>query len=642
MIKKFFSLFTLICTLLSFVACEMDSDFEFTDKDYDIVIDGVTVFDNNIYYLSTDALWFVDTNDTSIKLMDVPEARFITSNENGVYVYSPGNIYVYNNDEQTLQHTIPNQEISSFTTAGEYIIWTYNSKLYFFNISDKSILEKEPLLGVNPIAFSYSKTQILVLCQEPSGETEIYSFDTSTMSAGEIHIHGEYERLAYNSLDSCIYLYAENDNILDAYNTITGEILRYKPCNEIIDSSYFMISNGSSVIIRTNGTLSTRNNFTIPQDDMITITALTSSDGYGVKRLEEISNTLLNYNINLVIVKDVSLDKLKQKQLAGDSDYDLYFSNSTELVLDYPVYEPLNAYTEIVETFDLYFDEVKDLCYFNETLFGVPSVITVNNYNIMNYNAALLEELNLDVPASSWTLNDFYTLAVNLRQKGYYISPYIPLYLTDYAQKYFDAYDQKELTDDGTILRQLLEITKKLKTEDLLFQSSSSSDMSKVLFSSKTSISSFIFSDEKYCFNPTFDGERSYMLDCTFLLMNINSNNKEAAAITLVEYMKNPGVLNDSYLNSMIFKDTSSYTYPDPQTTNNSTASTNKPHITGVFSDENMNIYLEILANSKINRSYSEWLTFANSEASKYYSDEQDIDTTVTNIINRAKIILEE
>lgn len=552
-------------------------------------------------------------------------------------MYSPGNIYVYNNDEQTLQHTIPAQEISSFTATGEYIIWTDNSKLYFFNISDETIVEKEPLFGIAPITFSYDNTQVLVLCQEPSGETEIYSFDTSTMSAGEIYIHGGYKRLAYNAQDSCIYLYAGNENIINTYNTNRGEMLRYKPCDEIIDSTYFMISNGSFVMIRTDGTLSTRHNFTIPQNDMITITALTSSDGFGVRRLEEISDTLLEHNINLVIVEDVPLDKMKQKQLAGDSDYDLYFSNARELVLDYPIYEPLNAYTEIVETFDLYLDEITDLCYFNETLFGVPAVIAVNNYNIMNYNPELLEELNLDVPSSSWTLDDFYTLAVDLRQKGYYISPYIPLYLSDYAQKYFDAYGQKELTDDGTILKQLLEITKKLKTEDLLFPSGSSTDMSKVLFSTKTDIGYFVFSDEKYCFLPTFDGERSYMLDCTFLLMNINSTNKEAAAITLVEYMKNPGLTNDTYLNAMMFRDTSSYTYPS-----DATPKTDRPHITGVLSEENMNIYLEVLANAKINRSYDEWITFATSEANKYYSDEQDIDTTVTNMIDRAKIILEE
>lgn len=161
--------------------------------------------------------------------------------------------------------------------------------------------------------------------------------------------------------------------------------------------------------------------------------------------------------------------------------------------------------------------------------------------------------------------------------------------------------------------------------------------MSKVLFSTKTDTVYFVFSDEKYCFLPTFDGERSYMLECTFLLMNINSTNKEAAAITLVEYMKNPGLTNDTYLNSMMFRDTSSYTY-----LSDATSRTDRPHITGVLSEENMNIYREVLANSKINRRYDEWITFATSEANKYYSDEQDIDTTVTNIIDRAKIILEE
>lgn len=89
MMKKIVSLFALIFALLTLVACETDSDFVFPDKDYNIVMDGVTVFDNNIYYLSTDALWFVDANDTPIKLMDVPEARFITSNQNGVYCVFP-------------------------------------------------------------------------------------------------------------------------------------------------------------------------------------------------------------------------------------------------------------------------------------------------------------------------------------------------------------------------------------------------------------------------------------------------------------------------------------------------------------------------------------------------------------------------
>ncbi len=432
-----------------------------------------------------------------------------------------------------------------------------------------------------------------------------------------------------------IYLLSDNGKKLDSYNVSTGELLHQKPCEELGESLFVTISNQSAFIIKANGSLSIRRELSIPVGDLVTITVLTSSENE--ERLSELTDKLLDKSINLEIITEVEADKLKQKQLAGDSDYDLYFTDDSELVLDYPIYEPLDSYPEIVEAFELYFDEVKELCRFDGKLFGVPASFTVSNTNILNCNTELLKELELELPSPTWTLKDFYELAVYLRDRGYYISPYSPLFLSDYARRYFDPYGTTKLNDDGTALREFLEITKKLRNDKLLYDKNSSDDIDKVLLATKIRTNYFVFSDETYCFIPTLDGERSYLITCSFLQMNANSQHKAEAVKVIAEYMKNPGRTNDTYASSMIFKDTSKYTYA-PVTNR----AEEYPSNIGELSEENLGVYIDQLKYSKLIPPYSEWNTFANAEAKKYYSDEQDIDTTVENILNRAKIILEE
>ena len=170
-------------------------------------------------------------------------------------------------------------------------------------------------------------------------------------------------------------------------------------------------------------------------------------------------NTALEEQNIEVVVSEYTADQIKLKQLAGDDDYDLYTTDGFHIVLDYPIYEPLNDYAVISERFDLMYDEIRDICTFNGNVFGVLTDLQVQN-SFWGYNAELLDELGMTLPEPDWTLEDYFEMAVEIRASGHYISKFHPLFLSDYIHVFGDMYHTKSLTDDGSILRKYLEIMK--------------------------------------------------------------------------------------------------------------------------------------------------------------------------------------
>jgi Bacterial extracellular solute-binding protein. len=266
----------------------------------------------------------------------------------------------------------------------------------------------------------------------------------------------------------------------------------------------------------------------------------------------------------------------------------------------------------------------------------------------MSYNSALLKKLSMELPKADWTLDDFYELAVELRKRDCYISAYQPLWTSDYAWRYFDTYGTGTITDDGTMLRKLLTITKKLIKENLLYKfAAGEEDYSKlpenVLFGFTNAQTAFVYSRADVIVYPTFDNERDFCANTSFLQMNIHSQNKDAAATVIAEFMKPGGDYTNPLLGFMYYKDMSVYQLkmtPEQATKNGVMLNdlTNMDEKT----TQNMALYLNILSHVNVKRTYLEWIRFAAAECEKYYNDEQDLDYTVEFIYNRAKLMLEE
>lgn len=644
-----------ILIITSFISCSKSEkrtipEHSFPDADYDISATDIAVVGDSIYTIADGSVF--KAGETEPALAFDYDAEYITSDGVSLYVYGGGKV-TYGDDVITL----PQSEITSFVCADGTLCWTYNdnnsSKIGFYNTKNGDTISLKPLFGVDCKVIPYAGSKIFVLCYEISGEMSLYDFDTAAMKTGGILQRNLILNAAYNSSDNSLYMLngALTGNILERYNTSDGETLTLTPCDSLqSDVKKLLFSGGSLIVLMSDGSIAVRSEYTVSDDGITTVTAIVneSTDFFGKDRLLETVGTLRkDYNIALVIVEHTDADKLRQKQLAGDGDYDLYFADSFNLVLDYPIYEPLDGYPEIIKQFDTMLDDIKRICTYNDKIFGAPVKVDLTNC-VMSYNAALLEKLGMELPPADWIIDDFYELAAELRKHDCYISAYRPFWFAHYAWQYFDTYGTGTVTDDGTMLRKMLTVTKKLLKEDLLYKYAEGEiDFNilpeNVLFGSTNMQSNFVYSRADVWVNPTFDNERDYYAYTSFLQMNIHSQNKEAAATVIAEFMKPGGAYINPLLGFMYYKDMSVYHL--------NMTSEQADQYGVIYNDltdmdektaQNMALYLDVLSRVKVKRNYFEWNRFADEESEKYYNDEQDLDYTVELIYNRAKLMLEE
>ncbi|MBE6631322.1 MAG: carbohydrate ABC transporter substrate-binding protein [Ruminococcaceae bacterium] len=121
----------------------------------------------------------------------------------------------------------------------------------------------------------------------------------------------------------------------------------------------------------------------------------------------------------LTYPEDTYNDKLRQKLLAGESDYDIFFVGKTgedmllNAILQNGLFEDLSAYEEVSENLDR---GIKNLMSKEGKMFGIPYAVSF---------AGTLLEVNADpegyeytMPKSNWTTEDLWTLCEEMIQKG--------------------------------------------------------------------------------------------------------------------------------------------------------------------------------------------------------------------------------
>ncbi len=433
---------------------------------------------------------------------------------------------------------ISETEITGFVYVGDIFCWSYYEddlpQIGFYNTKNDNTISIDPLTGIACRLFPYKDTDILVACYEVSGEAYTYEFDTVSMKAGKFALEKAVTAAACPDGDTlAVVLDSER---LEIHHSAEGSIEQVQPCDELTgDVKKIDFAGSSAVFLDENGTIYVRKDYysTLEESNTIVLIAETGNMFFGGYLLEQMNDALSEqYGLELVCKEYSSTDAVQQKQLAGDNDYDLYITSGFDIVLDSPICEPLNDYSAVTDRFNEMYDEIREICTFDGKIYGVLLDLQVQN-SLWGYNAELLEELDLSLPDPDWTLDDYYDLAVQLRETGNYIGSFIPLRLADYLHRYGDMYETHSLTDDGTMLRKLLEITKKLKKEGLLYDKETAEPGARTLFGvsslpfSQTftpdgETDDFIMHDVWY--SVTFNGKIPDLTIMTFLQMNLRQH----------------------------------------------------------------------------------------------------------------------
>ncbi len=681
--KRFLSYLLITVMMLGVLAgCETTpkqvEEHTFPDAEYAVNATDMAVVRDKIYYISDEKVY--ETALDTVVFEEFPVSRIAAAGDTFA-VFGGGQVKIGEDS-----YTLPVTEITSLVCVGNTIGYTYKENdlemLGFVNRKNGDSISIPPLENGQVRMLPYKDKSVLVHCiNTESGYVLLYDFDTETMKPGSVLIDTmNIDLPAYSKNDNAIYWLDGNAGgaHLTRYDVETATTTTLIPADalrmSILDLTF---SGGSAIVRKLSGGISVVNEVTSTEEGMTTVKVLALNKGLA-EQVERLSYILKrDYNIQLEVTT-IAEDKLRLKLLSEESDFDLYTAAMQDggtyltntLVLDYPIYEPLENFPQIVEQMDGLFDDVVRLCSHGEHIFGIPASFHVNT-QFMSYDADFLKELGLSLPDAGWSLFDYYELAKKVRSDGVYISGFFPLSLWDYMWQYFDPYGSGTLNDDGKALREYLTIYKRMQQEDLIYPGLAS-EMRKaieqgelrVLFGTRAG--DFVWDKSNVLFYPTFTGERIYTANVPYLMMNPQSKNKNAAATVLAEYLNPENRILCAVYDSYIYEDMSVYYHPMVYTSNfeeywDSSDEENravlleriekdyKTYMTNNLVNmdektaENFALYLDYLKYAKLGPSYvDEWLRFAADEAEKYWNDQQDLDYTVTRIIDRAKLILDE
>ena len=632
--KRFISFLLMIFLLISvFASCTVSSEtsveYTFPDAEYAVNAADMAVVGDKIYYISDEKVY---ETASPLPVFEEFPVIWIAAAGNELAVFGGGQVKI----GERLYH-IGNDEIASFVIVNNTICWVYYEDTYprlgFYNMNNDDSISLTPLDGADCRLIPFTDTSILVCCYKISGEMYTYEFNTLSMKPSTFVTEEVFVSAASADEDTLITLLSTG--LVNIRHLADGSEEKRNPCEELskdVEKLYF--AGNSAVFLTENGTIYVRKDYVRPVEPNNTVVILQDKENgyFGEFGLEKLRAALEEQGLE-VALNECSDEKVCQKQLAGDNDYDLYVSDGYSIVLDLPYYEPLNEYTDIADRFDLMYDEIRDICTFENQIYGVLLNLQVQN-SLWSYNAELLKELGMTLPDSSWTLEDYYELAVELRAQGHYISKFSPLFIGDYLHVFGDLYETGSLTDDGKILREYLEIMKKLQDEGLLYEKETAEKGAKILFGSSSEPFRFDYNDPDVTpelilcdvwYPVTFDGRMADMTIMKFLQMNKHSRNKENAALVIAECMK-PEYVERLELGEVFYKESGE-----------TIRSISKK------AEANLEIYLNVLANSRPWYIFDRTATqFMSEEAEKYCSNEQDLEQTSARIYERAKMLFEE
>ena len=577
--------------------------------------------------------------------------------------------------------------ISALALAGDTAVFSWresesgSDRVGAFNLKNGDFLDVTPE-GEGRILLCEGGSERVFLCRPDSltGPALLFGFDVKAMKRDVIFPAEDLVGLAaigWRKEDGCLYALdgAFGGANLYRFGTADGEGgEKSVPADSMRNAPRKLIfANGSAVVLHGNaGEITVCRAFLVSEENReTTVTILVPDDLYC--NLDRLSAPLLKeYGIRLVI-KKMKTEAIDTKLLARDDDYDLWLGENYTLNLNYPIWEPLEDYPLIADVTQLLFDDIVRICSADGHLFGLPYSMQLANCTLP-WNGELAAKLGIEKPEPGWTLDDFLDLARDLKEKGYYICGNAwPVTLHDYMWRYFDPFGTGELNDDGAALRKLLVWGKTLEDEGLLYPDSTFGPKDLVLCSGPIG-ANIVYSTSETVPDPTIDGTEIYSDSASFLMMNPLSPHKEAASAVMAAMLDPKYGLYTSPTSLLYYyKDFSLYRWdsPSPEDTAFLEAAADEADRAerdqlirdrgarmieaekrdGTYTDiwnmdaktrDNYELYLHILSNYKLGRSYTQdWLLFSLDECNRYLDDLQDLDYTVSRILERAKMVLE-
>lgn len=266
----------------------------------------------------------------------------------------------------------------------------------------------------------YKDNQVLILTITDNCGEHFVIYDYSQKKVvEEKHASFSLVNTSYDDKEDLLYSFfqggvmkisIENDDKQAIYN------------NRIPNSGKSIYRNGYCYILDKEGKSICRYNPLVHQASETLRIMLSSSVMSNAldKVIEEFNHIYPQIRVEIQSLSPQEYDSnLSKKLMAGDNDFDVFLirGSSAYNYIRNNTMEYLDKYDGFIKKFDSMFEGVKELCSYNEKIFGVP-INLKNAETVFQINKSLFMRLGLEVPKTDWTWDDFYSLAIKARQKS--------------------------------------------------------------------------------------------------------------------------------------------------------------------------------------------------------------------------------
>lgn len=331
-------------------------------------------------------------------------------------------------------------------------------------------------------------------------------------------------------------------------------------------------------------------------------------------------------------------DDLAVKFMSNSKEFDIFFLsnfNNSHFIKN-KVMQDLNIYPKIVDKFDYMFKGIKNNCVSNGELIGIPLFIDINSWLA---NEHLMEKLDISCPTGTWTWDEFYDLAKDVRQdldgNGTYdtyackFNYSFPPFYYQYLSQSLDLVNSK-VNFAKDVLIHLLKLWKNLVEEDLVLEMKNPGKNNDNILFTEESLS-LMEGNKNLILPPVIEGHEIYPLTIDTLCINKNSLNKDLSAEFLATILSEEVQTAYPESGNTIYNDISLY----KQNFEN-----------GLFgfmsNDKNYNLYKHMLNKSKKKVFQYDFRKYFVNILDVYLSNKTSAEKAVNLIEEKAKMIVNE
>ena len=628
-----------------------------------------TVIGDTLWILGEAEAYTVGALSRNLPFPDGYRAKFISSDGEEPVFCSEDGVLFWRGEQIRLPIPEDEPEVTTFAVAGDTAVaayahlwtdaegkaWTDGQRLGFYNRSTGDFISADPIWPGIARVSECDGGHVWVSNIDPYAGTAFYRYDVASMQTdAPVSMIDWGTSLGFDRETGMLYLlHSAKDsagNRVHSFKTIEGETGKTGqiPVSSLFDEPpvKFVFSDGFLVSMSPGGTVTVSSDaLPDPEEDERTVTLLVigHSDPYSTPASEATARDLepvaQKAGIRLT-VKEVTRDQLNVKLLAGDDDFDLYELGSVYFEPSKPVWEPLEQYPAVAEQLGKMLPDAVRLCSYDGHVFGVP-IGGNSSWLLDGMREKIMEQIGLTreeadrigITDGTWTLDDYYDLAVRVKEHGCTISVSFGRNLDEYALLTFDPERGTFDDPDGALLKKLLLHTKRMNDEGLIVDKSKTPHWNDspdvLLYNYSSPDSTAVIAGIPIAWPPRIDGqqrEQRFLISLQYAVMNPVSRHKEAAAELLARMVDPDGgytVLGAGRWDIWLYKDAEKRMKTDA-------------------AKKNWETYLSLMPYFRTQIPFTgEWVAYANAELWKYLNDEQDLDYTVKRILERAKMVLE-